>query len=95
MFRPLYDRILVKRLDPESTTKGGLIIPDRGKETPVQGTVVAVGSGRIESDGTTTPVGVKVGDLVVFPKFTGNEIVLDDVKHLVLSEEDVLGIVDP
>jgi chaperonin GroES len=95
MFRPLYDRVLVKRLDPTEKTAGGLWIPDKGKETPVQGTVVAVGSGRIESDGTTKPVGVKVGDLIVFPKFTGNEILLDEVKHLVLSEEDILGIVDP
>ena len=91
--KPLHDRVIVKRLAEETQTKGGLVIPDSAKEKPQQGKVVAVGSGRRE-DGKVFPLDVKAGDTVLFAKYAGTEIKLDDEEHLILREEDVLGIVE-
>ena len=89
--RPLYDRILVKRLEEDQLTKGGLIIPDTAKEKPVQGEVVAVGSGRRLKDGTVRAVDVKAGQKILFEKWSGSEIKLDGVDHLILKEDEILG----
>jgi chaperonin GroES len=91
--RPLHDRILVKRIAEEEKTKGGIIIPDTAKEKPQQGTVVAVGPGRRE-DGKVVPLDVKAGDTVLFGKYAGTEIKIEGEEHLILREEDVLGIVE-
>jgi chaperonin GroES len=90
--RPLQDRIVVKRLEGESTTKGGIIIPDSAKEKPIEGKVVAVGNGKILKDGKVRPVDVKVGDVVLFGKYSGTEIKLDGEEHLIIREEDVLAV---
>jgi chaperonin GroES len=93
-FRPLYDRILVKRVDADEKTSSGLIIPDSAKEKPLEAEVVAVGSGRVLDDGTVRAVTVKPGDRVLFGKYTGDEIKLDGTEHIILREEDVLAILD-
>ena len=93
-FRPLYDRILVKRVDADEKTSSGLIIPDSAKEKPLEAEVVAVGSVRILDDGTVRAVTVKPGDRVLFGKYTGDEIKLDGTEHIILREEDVLAILD-
>src|SRR5688572_3007688 len=82
--QPLYDRILVKRLEEETVTKGGLVIPDTAKEKPVKGEVVAAGSGRRLKNGTTVAMSVKAGDKVLFEKWAGSEVKIDDVEHLIL-----------
>lgn len=92
--RPLYDRIVVKRLEGEETTKGGIIIPDSAKEKPVEGVVVAVGSGRVLEDGAQRPVDVKVGDRVLFGKYGGTEVEFDGETHVVLREHDVLAVTE-
>jgi chaperonin GroES len=91
--RPLHDRILVKRISEEEKTKGGIIIPDTAKEKPQEGKVVAVGPGRVE-DGKTIPVSVKPGDRILFGKYAGTEIKLDGEEHLILREDDVLGVIE-
>ncbi len=91
--RPLHDRILVKRITEEEKTKGGIIIPDTAKEKPQEGKVVAVGPGRTE-DGKTIPVSVKPGDRILFGKYAGTEIKLDGEEHLILREDDVLGVIE-
>ncbi|MCX8072957.1 MAG: co-chaperone GroES [Candidatus Binatia bacterium] len=91
--RPLHDRILVKRITEEEKTKGGIIIPDTAKEKPQEGKVVAVGPGRME-DGKTIPVSVKPGDRILFGKYAGTEIKLDGEEHLILREDDVLGVIE-
>ena len=91
--KPLHDRIIVKRLEEESKTKGGLIIPDTAKEKPQQGKVVADGAGKRE-DGKVLPLDVKTGDTVLFTKYAGTEIKLDGEDHLILREDDVLGVVE-
>jgi chaperonin GroES len=93
-FRPLSDRILVKRLDALGVTKGGIIIPDISKEKPVEGDVLAVGPGRVQVDGSVRPLDMVVGDRVLFGKFSGTEIHIDGVECLILREEDVLAIVE-
>lgn len=93
-FRPLYDRILVKRVEAEEKTAGGLIVPDAAKEKPREATVIAVGSGRQNADGSVREVSLNVGDLILFGKFTGDEIKLDGVEHIILREEDVLAVVE-
>ena len=93
-FRPLQDRILVKRIDKEEKTSGGIIIPDTAKEKPQEGEVVAVGNGKITEDGKTTPMDVKKGDRVLFGKYSGSEIKIDGEEHLILREEEVLGILE-
>jgi chaperonin GroES len=92
--RPLQDRILVKRLDEEEKTKGGIIIPDSAKEKPQEAQVVAVGTGKVAEDGTVTPLDVKVGDRVLLGKYSGSEVTLDGEEHLIIREDDVLGILE-
>jgi chaperonin GroES len=91
--RPMADRILVKRIPEETKTAGGILIPDNAKEKPMEGSVVAVGNGKILNDGKVRPLEVKVGDKVLFGKYSGTEIKLDGEECLILKEEDVLGIV--
>jgi chaperonin GroES len=92
--RPLHDRILVKRLEEEATTKGGIIIPDTAKEKPYQGEVIAVGSGRRTEDGKVIPLDVKAGNKILLSKYAGTDIKIDDVEYLIMREEDVLGIIE-
>jgi len=93
--RPLQDRVIVKRLDQEDeTTKGGIIIPDTAKEKPQEGKIVAVGKGKVNEDGKVTPLDVTVGDKILFGKYAGSEIKLDGEEHLIMREEDILGIVE-
>ena len=93
-FRPLYDRVLVKRVDAEEKTAGGLIIPDAAKEKPLEAEVVAVGSGRVTDDGTRVEVSVKAGDRVLFGKYTGDEVKLEGEEHIILKESDILAVVE-
>jgi len=93
-FRPLHDRVLVSRLESQETTKGGIIIPDTAKEKPMEGKVVAVGTGYHAEDGTVRPLAVKEGDIVVFNKWSGTEITLDGTEYLVMKESDIMGILD-
>lgn len=90
--RPLQDRIVVKRSEGETKTKGGIIIPDSAKEKPIEATVVAVGNGKVLKDGKVRPVEVKVGDTVLFGKYSGTEVKLDGEDHLILREDDILAI---
>ena len=92
--RPLHDRILVKRVKEEETTKGGIIIPDTAKEKPIEAKVVAVGTGRILDSGELRPLAVKTGDLVLFGKYGGTEVKIDGEEHLILREDDILGIIE-
>ncbi|MDO8462392.1 MAG: co-chaperone GroES [Deltaproteobacteria bacterium] len=92
--RPLQDRILVKRLEEEEKTKGGIIIPDSAKEKPSEGKVVAVGKGKVLEDGKVAPLDVKVGDKILFSKYSGTEVKLEGDEHLILKEEDILGIIE-
>lgn len=91
-FRPLHDRVLVKRLDAEEKTAGGIIIPDAAKEKPMQGEVVAVGSGNRADDGKVTPLDVKAGDRVLFGKWSGTEVKIDGDDLLIMKESDIMGI---
>jgi len=91
-FRPLQDRILVKRIAAEEKSKGGIIIPDSAKEKPIEGEVVAVGNGKILDDGKTRALEVKAGDKVLFGKYSGTEIKVDGEEHIILREDEVLGI---
>lgn len=92
--RPLHDRIIVKRLPEEEKTKSGIIIPDTAKEKPQEGEVIAVGNGRILENGQKIPMEVKVGDIVIFGKYAGNEIKIDGEEYLIMREDDVLGIIE-
>ena len=92
--RPLGDRILVKRLEEEEVMKGGIIIPDTAKEKPQRGEVVAIGLGRVDEDGKRIPLDVKEGDNILFGKYAGNEVTIDDEEYLIMREDDVLGIID-
>jgi chaperonin GroES len=91
--RPLHDRVIVKRIDEEEKSSGGIIIPDTAKEKPQQATVVAVGAGRREDD-KIIPLDVKKGDRILFGKYTGTEIKLDGEEHLILREDDILGVIE-
>ena len=91
--KPLYDRLIVKRIEEKEQRKGGIIIPDSAKEKPMEGKVIAVGSGRIEKDGSRGKLEVKVGDRVLFGKYSGTEIKIDDKEHIILREDEVLGII--
>jgi len=93
-FRPLYDRILVKREAAEERTHSGLIIPDAAKEKPLAAEVIAVGSGRRLDSGETRPVSINVGDKVLFGKYTGDEIKLNGADHIILREEDILAVIE-
>ncbi|MCH8132584.1 MAG: co-chaperone GroES [Deltaproteobacteria bacterium] len=90
--RPLQDRIIVKRIDEEETSKGGIIIPDSAKEKPSEGKVLAVGKGKVNEDGKVSPLDVKKGDRVLFSKYAGTEINIEGEEHLIIREDDVLGI---
>ncbi len=90
--KPLYDRILVRRLDLKEEVKGGIIIPDTAKEKPMEGKVVAVGAGKIDKAGKRIPLEVKVGDKVLIGKYSGQEVKIDDVEHVIIREDEVLGI---
>ena len=92
--RPLQDRVIVKRIEEEEKTKGGLIIPDTAKEKPQEGKVVAVGKGKANEDGKITPLDVKVNDRVLFGKYSGTEINMDGEEHLIMREEDILGVIE-
>jgi chaperonin GroES len=92
--RPLQDRILVKRIDEEETTTGGIIIPDSAKEKPQEGKVVAVGNGRVADDGTLRPLDVKKGDKILFGKYGGTEVNVEGEEHLIIREDDILGIIE-
>ena len=91
--KPLHDRVLVKRVELKQQKKGGIIIPDTAKEKPMEGKVIAIGTGRVEKDGKKTPLEVKVGDRILFGKYAGTEIKIDDDEHVILREEEVLGII--
>ena len=93
--RPLHDRVLIKRIEEQETMRGGIIIPDSAKEKPQEGEVVAAGSGKRLEDGTILPLELQVGDRVLFGKYSGTEIKLDDEDYLILREEEVLGITSP
>lgn len=92
--KPLNDRVLVKRLESEEKTAGGLFIPDTAKEKPSRGEIVAAGPGKTDDNGKRVPLGVKAGDTVLFNKYAGTEIKLDGVEHLVMREDDILAIID-
>lgn len=92
--RPLQDRILVKRVESEERTVGGIIIPDNAKEKPMEGKVVAVGNGKVLNDGKVAKPEVKAGDRILFSKYSGSEVKIDGEEHLILREEDILGIVE-
>jgi chaperonin GroES len=92
--RPLGDRVLIKRVAEEEKTKGGIIIPDTAKEKPQEGKVIAVGKGKANEDGKVTPLDVKAGDRILFGKYSGTEIKLNGEEHLILREEDILGIIE-
>ncbi len=92
--RPLHDRILVKRVKEEETTKGGIIIPDTAKEKPIEAKVVAVGTGRILDSGEVRALAVKKGDRVLFGKYGGTEVKIEGEEHLILREDDILGIIE-
>jgi chaperonin GroES len=92
--RPLQDRVIVKRVEEEAKSKGGIIIPDTAKEKPQEGKVVAVGKGKLNDDGKIIPLDVKVNDLVLFGKYSGSEINIDGEEHVIMREEDILGIIE-
>ena len=93
-FRPLYDRVLVKRLEAEDKTAGGLFLPENAKEKPQQALVIAVGIGRLNKNGDVRPLTVKEGDRILFGKYAGDEIKLEGVEHIILREEDILAILE-
>ncbi len=93
-FRPLHDRLLVKRVEAEEKSKGGIIIPDAAKEKPIEGTVIAVGNGKVLEDGTTRKLEVKAGDRILFGKYSGTEIKIEGDEHVILREDEVLGVVE-
>ncbi len=93
-FRPLHDRVLVRRLDSEEKTSGGIIIPDTAKEKPMEGEIVAVGSGARDENGKVQPLDVKAGDRVLFGKWSGTEVKLDGEDLLIMKESDIMGIID-
>ncbi|MFQ5483824.1 MAG: co-chaperone GroES [Desulfobacterales bacterium] len=92
--RPLQDRILVLRVEEETTTKGGIIIPDTAKEKPAEGKVIAVGNGKLGDDGKRVPLEIKKGDRILFGKYSGTEVKIEGEEHLIMREEDVLGIIE-
>ncbi len=92
--RPLKDRVIVKRIAEEEKTKGGIIIPDTAKEKPQEGRVVAVGKGKVNEDGKIIPLDVKVNDRILFGKYSGSEINIDGEEHMIMREEDILGVIE-
>lgn len=94
MIRPLGERVVVKPLPGEEVTKGGIVIPDTAKEKPQEAEVVAVGSGKLLDNGTRVPIDLKVGDRVLFSKYAGNEVKIDDVEYLIMRDADILGVIE-
>ena len=92
-FRPLHDRIVVRRIESDEKTRGGIIIPDTAKEKPQEGQVVAVGKGKVTEDGKVLPMEVKSGDKILYGKYSGTEIKIDDADYLILHQDDILGII--
>jgi len=92
--RPLQDRVIVKRVKEEEKTKGGIIIPDTAKEKPIEGEVIAVGTGKVLDDGSTRKPEVKAGDRVLFGKYSGTEVKIEGEEHLILREDDILGVIE-
>lgn len=92
--RPLYDRIVVKRIEEQETVKGGIIIPDSAKEKPQEGEVIAVGKGKRGDDGKLIPLEVQVGDRILFGKYSGNDIKIDGEEYLILREDEILGVLE-
>ena len=92
--RPLQDRLIVKRLEEEEKTKGGIIIPDTAKEKPIEGKVIAAGTGRLNKDGKKMPMEVKTGDRILFAKYAGTEVKMDGEEYLMMKEEDVLAVIE-
>lgn len=92
--RPLQDRIIVQRVEEESKTKGGIIIPDSAKEKPAEGVVISVGKGKVAEDGKLIPMEVKAGDRILFGKYAGTEVKVEGEEYLIMREDDVLGIID-
>jgi len=92
--RPLQDRVIVKRLEEEDKTKGGIIIPDTAKEKPMEGLVIAVGKGKTAEDGKLIKLDVKAGDRILFGKYSGTEVKINGVEHLIMREDDILGIIE-
>jgi len=92
--RPLYDRIVVKRIEEQETTRNGIVIPDSAKEKPQEGEVMAIGKGKRLEDGKMVALDVKAGDRILFGKYSGNEVKLDGIEYIIMREDDVLGILD-
>ncbi len=92
--RPLHDRVVIRRLEEERTTAGGIVIPDTAAEKPIQGEVIAVGNGKILENGENRPLDVKVGDRVLFGKYSGTEVKLDGKEFLVMREDDIMGVIE-
>lgn len=92
--RPLHDRVIVQRIEEEAKTKGGIIIPDTAKEKPQEGKVIAVGAGKILENGTKVPLDVKVGNKILFGKYSGTEIKIEGEEYLMMREEDILGVIE-
>ncbi|HBB15770.1 MAG: co-chaperone GroES [Syntrophus sp. RIFOXYC2_FULL_54_9] len=92
--RPLQDRVIVKRIEEEGKTKGGIIIPDTAKEKPMEGLVISVGKGKTADDGKLIKLDVKAGDRILFGKYSGTEVKIDGVEHLIMREDDILGIIE-
>jgi chaperonin GroES len=92
--RPLHDRIIVRRVEEEEKTKGGIIIPDTAKEKPMEGKVIAVGKGKILEDGKLQALDVKAGDRILFGKYSGTEVKIDGEEHLIMREDDILGVIE-
>ena len=92
--RPLQDRVIIKRVKEEEKSKGGIIIPDTAKEKPIEGEIIAVGNGKVQEDGSVRKPDVKAGDRILFGKYAGTEVKLDGVEHLILREDDILGVIE-
>ena len=92
--RPLQDRVIIKRIEEEEKSKGGIISPDTAKEKPQEGKVVAVGKGKVNDDGKITPLDIKVNDRILFGKYSGSEINIDGEEHLIMREDDILGVIE-
>ena len=93
-FRPLHDRVVVRRVEEDTKTKGGIIIPDTAQEKPMQGEIIAVGPGGRDESGKLIPIDVKPGDIVLFGKWSGTEVKLDGVEYLIMKESDIMGVID-
>ena len=93
-FRPLHDRVVVRRVEEDNKTKGGIIIPDTAQEKPMQGEVIAVGPGGRDENGKLIPIDVKVGETILFGKWSGNEVKIDGVEYLIMKESDIMGVIE-